>query len=290
MNKFNRKTMKIDTAVLLAAVSFILTGVTKLLLHFIGNTVYISAAVRMGLTSVISMSVPILLFCYGNIYRKYKSTDNKSKSSAGFSVVSVLFGFGCCTGLNFIISLIRSIAKTENTYGASYNDMCEFFLMILCAGILPAVLEELLFRGCILTYLREYGILFSIVLSSLLFSMIHSGPANMIFAIAAGMILGTIRIVSENIAVPITVHLLNNVLALSLTAANSFLSEEWSSLLFYLTGIIGIAAAAALLPLMLKAELPGMNLRRFIRDFKAVLSSKLFCLFIAVVLLMTVLG
>ena len=83
-----------------------------------------------------------------------------------------------------------------------------FFLSVVLVG---PILEELVFRGAIVSYLLAHSTRVSALLfSSFLFGMIHFSLDQIILASIAGIFLGYAYMKSKNIIVPIFFHVLNN--------------------------------------------------------------------------------
>ncbi|MBI9099166.1 MAG: CPBP family intramembrane metalloprotease [Spirochaetaceae bacterium] len=88
-------------------------------------------------------------------------------------------------------------------------------LSLLLIVIIPAVCEEILFRGFILFGLkRHYSPHKSIFISSLLFGLVHLNPWQFLTAFLLGLIFGWIAVKTESIILPILGHTLNNLMAL----------------------------------------------------------------------------
>ncbi len=83
-------------------------------------------------------------------------------------------------------------------------------LVVLVFAITPAVFEELLFRKAIIDYLKKYGIVFAIIVSSLLFGLVHGNINQGIFAFIAGLIMGLSYLLTKDIKVTMITHALNN--------------------------------------------------------------------------------
>lgn len=81
---------------------------------------------------------------------------------------------------------------------------------IVCVCIIPAVVEEVLFRGLILSGLKSTGTAFAIVLSGALFSLFHMSPAQTIYQFIVGVVYAVIMIYGKNILYCIGMHLFNN--------------------------------------------------------------------------------
>lgn len=89
-----------------------------------------------------------------------------------------------------------------------------FIVSILFVGIIPAFVEEMLFRGVILSGFRgNYSIKKAIILSSLLFGIIHLNPWQFMSAFIIGIISAWICIRTESIILCIYIHLFNNIVS-----------------------------------------------------------------------------
>lgn len=93
--------------------------------------------------------------------------------------------------------------------------------MVLSLVILPAVCEELFFRGVVLAEYRPLGEVNAVVASALCFALLHVSVANFPIYFFAGLLLGTVTIVSRSVIPSMLLHLLSNLL--SLFASDRFL-------------------------------------------------------------------
>ena len=88
-------------------------------------------------------------------------------------------------------------------------------ISIILIVLIPAVFEEVLFRGFILFGLNKiYSQRKSILISSLLFGLVHLNPWQFITAFLLGMIFSWIALKTKSIILPIAGHFLNNLMAL----------------------------------------------------------------------------
>lgn len=112
----------------------------------------------------------------------------------------------------------------------------EDFLYILLSGVLvPAVCEELLFRGVIFAeYERKLGAFGAIFGSALLFSFIHFDVQNFVSYFYAGIILGIAVHTTRSVFAPIILHLLNNFICIYSDTFLQKISKESISTVFVL--------------------------------------------------------
>lgn len=72
---------------------------------------------------------------------------------------------------------------------------------------IPAASEELLFRGLLLPGLeKKHGPIVALLLSSLLFGLIHGAPVAMAYATVAGLVLGHVRLKTGSVLPCIALH------------------------------------------------------------------------------------
>ncbi|UYZ64535.1 CPBP family intramembrane glutamic endopeptidase [Hymenobacter weizhouensis] len=88
-------------------------------------------------------------------------------------------------------------------------------LAFLMVGISAPILEEVLFRGILLTgLLRNYRPWVAIAQSALLFGLFHLNPVQIVSAGLMGLLLGWLYYRTHSLLLCIMVHALNNLLAL----------------------------------------------------------------------------
>ena len=119
-------------------------------------------------------------------------------------------------------------------------------LTVVHTAVLPALLEELVFRGFIMQPLRRYGDWFAIISSAVLFGLVHGNMTQVPFAVIAGLALGYISVVTGSMWMNILLHFLNNLISVLYSFALSNASDGAAMLLsIVVTGgmiVIGIVA------------------------------------------------
>lgn len=100
--------------------------------------------------------------------------------------------------------LMEAFLKTDSIYGLLVN--------IFIIGIVPAIGEELLFRGVILRLFREMfrNIHLAVFVSALIFSLFHLQFFGFLPRLFLGMLLGYLFVYTRNLWVPIAFHFVNN--------------------------------------------------------------------------------
>ena len=117
------------------------------------------------------------------------------------------------------LEVIRQRDMMESFIGelALVRSVPEFFSVTFVLAVVPAVCEELLFRGYIQqNYSRSLGSGRAVLLTGCVFAFFHLSAANLVPLALLGWYIGYIYSKTGNLAVPFCVHLVNNFAALLL--------------------------------------------------------------------------
>lgn len=88
-----------------------------------------------------------------------------------------------------------------------------FVLYFIHICILPSILEEILLRGYVLNALKPLGTTFAVVVSSAVFSLMHSSLENFLLYFACGIILARVYLTFDSIFASMLVHFINNTMS-----------------------------------------------------------------------------
>jgi membrane protease YdiL (CAAX protease family) len=80
------------------------------------------------------------------------------------------------------------------------------FLMFFSAILIPAVLEEVLFRGLLLREYSVYGAFWAIGISALMDAMLHLSLSNFVYYLFVGILLGVITHIADSIVPALIIH------------------------------------------------------------------------------------
>jgi len=120
-------------------------------------------------------------------------------------------------------------------------------LLLLCVGLLPALCEEILFRGLLLGSTRRFvGAPGAVLVSAILFAAVHPIPVVLPPIFLLGLLLGTLTALSRSILPAVAVHFLNNFLVI-LFLARPGLGEGAGNLFPMNLGAFALLVAAFVL-------------------------------------------
>lgn len=153
--------------------------------------------------------------------------------------------------INMLLSVLENAGMNMGS-DAMYpmDSWIRIILGFFAYAVLPAVAEELLFRGIIFRGLSRRATSFCAVLvSALMFCLMHGGIQQTIYQFILGLLLGFVALYTGNIVFPMIMHFLNNFMVVLLQLVNgynSFLGGFKHSFVGYLCAI-GIALGASAL-------------------------------------------
>jgi membrane protease YdiL (CAAX protease family) len=179
------------------------------------------------------MAVPAILFAW-IVYKKPFDFMGFNRMASGKQVfivvlmlVPAIFASGALGELNKMIPLSASMAAKfkamEEAYSqqvmflANMKNFSEYLLSLLILALLPAVFEEMLFRGALQKMLTNimHNAWAAIIITSILFSAFHLSFYGFLPRLFLGILLGYIFNSTRNIWLNILLHFLNNALIVS---------------------------------------------------------------------------
>jgi sodium transport system permease protein len=227
----------------LAALSSLLLGVILLgPLGFYGSV---------ALTEIAAFAlIPFLLSRWFDTgWSGWLSRPHASPSFWMWAVVAV-FAFALVeSNLPVLLDRIYPIPPSQLEFYQRYlvaGSPAQLLGFLIVAAIIPAVCEEIAFRGMIQNGLRRsFGASSAIIGSGFLFALLHLNPWNFIGLWTFGCLLAYLTERSGSIRPAIVVHALNNSLALLVYAAQG--QEPWERPLELLPWYVTVPAAAVLI-------------------------------------------
>ena len=153
-----------------------------------------------------------LLFCAPIFYYFIKTNkENKYfKVNKKLNITDFITYFALIYGINIFLNLI--ISFVINIEGQKFIVQRPIYTDIIYAICIAPVLEEIVFRGVLMTYLKKYGIQTAIIVSSLFFGISHYNIYMIIPAFFIGVVLAYVSY-KYSIKYSILLHILLNIVA-----------------------------------------------------------------------------
>ncbi|MFT4696725.1 MAG: membrane protease YdiL (CAAX protease family), partial [Urechidicola sp.] len=167
-------------------------------------------------------------------------------SMSGLILVSFMGELNMKLNLPEVFNVMEDDANELINYIISFKSSGKIFATILLMALLPAIGEELFFRGIVQKILIKWtkknwvGIL----ITAFIFSAIHMQFLTFLPRFFMGIMLGYLFVWSRNLLIPIIAHLLHNLISI-LVAMNSEIPEienpEFNNLWLVIVSFVIIA-------------------------------------------------
>ena len=159
----------------------------------------------------------------------------------------ILIGLGVCGFSNFVTSaagiVLQQFGFDYNVQGiATPTEPFGIVLSFVATAITPALVEEFAMRGVLMGVLRKYGEGFAVIVSALVFGLMHGNLVQIPFAFILGLFFGYAVIKTGTIWTAVIIHFINNFISISFDYIFSDLTdtEAWFLNFFYLLVLVGI--------------------------------------------------
>jgi len=161
---------------------------------------------------IIFLSMIIFLPIFYKIYNKYKKENNLK-----FKNIFIPITFGISISLIYNITLynLNNVLTFTNIFELS---KLPIIVQLISSGICGPILEEFIFRGIVYNKLKTFNKpMTAIILTSLIFGLIHNNVINGIYAFGVSFILIYLYEKYKTIKAPIIMHIsLNSTIILLL--------------------------------------------------------------------------
>lgn len=175
----------------------------------------------------------------------------------GFAVVGALAALGISMLYMVTVEHIPFASKALEDYSSTMDEIYEYtrseiYLQVFASCLLIPVMEEMMFRGCVLEGMLEFKRPYlAVFLSAAFFGAMHMQPVHIGYAFLCGIVLGLIYYYTKNICMSILAHVIFNCLGSGLCvlfqvpdlAEKVILIVEYISIVGFAVGIYFMAKA-----------------------------------------------
>lgn len=225
---------------LLACVSFlgiqlIVSIITTIMVAIIlGNEFTSQLTIILIPTLIISSIISILFMKWPLNMLSFKQEITPSGISPIWNIIVLIASM---LGI-YSINLLTEFTELPNNLQDILPEMTKSVMGFFCIGILGPIAEEFIFRSAILGYMLRNGVnaKLAIIISALIFGIIHLNPAQIPYAFLIGVIFGVIYYKTRNIILTVILHIVIN--SSSSLAINIYSKEELNAKLYNEIGIV----------------------------------------------------
>ena len=190
------------------------------------------------LFSVVVIFLPFFI-CYTVLQKKkiLKELPFGKPYQASSAVLLIFAGLAACLAGSYLSGVFNTILETlfDVHFTMPPDDvplksLPIILLSVLKIAIIPAFVEEFAVRGVVMQSLKKYGDWFAILMSALVFALMHGNMVQIPFAFIAGIAIGYATMVTGSLWTGILIHFGNNFLSLMLQVMGDNMTDAMQSL------------------------------------------------------------
>ncbi len=185
------------------------------------------------LSTFVMFGLPAFLYAKISHKRPLMHLGFKSKTTIVQAALVIIIMIACLPLVGALTELTEALPFSKEMFEkfkaaeVEYNDQIsiigkmdsfpEFLLSLFMLAILPAVFEEVMFRGAVQNLLSRWWMMpvLAIIVTSLLFSLVHFSYLGFLSRAVLGFVLGWMFYRTGNIWLSIIAHAANNAVALT---------------------------------------------------------------------------
>ena len=166
------------------------------------------------ITEVVIVLIPALLISSTGRIKEVLKVKKVPMKSLGLTIILVVLIYPVILLLNGVfLSLLSNFIEYKNFPMELMLQNVPIFNYLIFMCLVPAICEEVLFRGTLTNAYNVYGERFAIVVSALVFALFHFDIQNFIAPFLLGLLFASLIEVTGSILPAILGHFVNNVLA-----------------------------------------------------------------------------
>jgi len=160
------------------------------------------------------MAIYFLTFLFG----LFLSLKNKSELSVPLKVPKPKLTFLvslitiCGIPIAMLLNALAGILTTAGADDASDVNKYSLWVAVICFAVVPAIVEEFIFRGIILEEYLKIGTRAAVLISSIYFALLHFSLGSVLYGFFFGIIFALVRIETGNLSYTIIMHCLFNLI------------------------------------------------------------------------------
>ena len=197
-------------------IAYFLSPLMPIAVSYFFETAMGDLAIQIGY-SVLMFTVPYIFVAATSKQRVRDLVQIKWKKPLK-TLPLIMLGLGAAMVINLLVSQFVTLLEgyginidapsleiPQGAVGAS--------VYLFALTVVPAVVEEFAFRGIVLGSLKKYGSGFAIIVSSVLFGLMHGNLVQIPFATMFGLVVGYVAVATGSIIPCMIIHFLNNLMA-----------------------------------------------------------------------------
>lgn len=177
---------------------------------FSEKSIYFNNWQRHILFLFINIIISIYAFKFLSVFK------NNNRTISSFTILDCLRLTFMLLAANLCIIIFAILMPGVNNYQIetlNTNEIETLLQKILIIGVLGPIAEEIQFRGVYLNVLKKFGVSYSVIVSSIIFALLHPG-IRFFIALILGIFTSALMLSTKKILWPIIYHSLYNIILL----------------------------------------------------------------------------
>ena len=164
--------------------------------------------------------------------------------------------FGFTPFVNWFDGIVKNLGYKSSLSILDVSSAGKFIGAIFYVGLLPAICEELVFRGVITNGLKQNGTKVAVILSAVLFALMHQNLQQFVYQLFLGGVMAYIVLKTGNILYTMIWHFINNFVILldnhinGISTAQIDFSNAWNNIYPFILVILAVCAVIGILVLL----------------------------------------
>ncbi len=203
--------------------ALLLPQVVSLVIAMIFSFIYKTQEAMTSSLAYLFVSVVLAQACFAFIFYYYNKRNNinfKQATKLNFKCnfknvavcvcISIVAVFGFSNFINNISNLFAKIGFNSPEAALPINTFYWFLINVVLLAFIPAIMEELIFRGMIFNGLRKKGFKIAAIISAVMFAIIHLSIKQFVFPIIMGVVFSFVLEKTGSLVYTMIVHFCNN--------------------------------------------------------------------------------
>lgn len=145
----------------------------------------------------------------------------------------------CGISIAMLLNAFASVLSSSGSQTAEDINAYPIWTALIVFAIVPAIVEEYVFRGVILEEYLVLGNKTAILMSSVFFALLHLSLGSVFYGFFFGLVFALVRISTNNLLMTIAMHITFNGVNVFLSYANLEMVPNWIIVMAMISGIIG---------------------------------------------------
>ena len=184
------------------------------------------------------------------------------------SAVYIFAGIALMTAMAYINSFLFPFFNEtqEVTESIRQSDNYTFILYFIVIAIVPAICEEFLFRGAIMHSLLKFGKVPAILISGVLFGLMHSNFSQFFYTTIGGIFLGWVACETGSIYCGMLIHFAQNFTSVMQSYIADRFREPQMSIVYYIMECLIFAVGIPCIIYLVVKFSKDLRRRRSVKD------------------------